>query len=208
MKPRLYHFDEHRITLPKGTRVVLKIDLRATDGYLCKAGTIGVVEEAVYDSYTVRTPANRMVACQRDQLAMQRQDQLTALARRQQSWESLKDRVIYSAVVGSTAWGLADDSSDEDIKGVFVLPFEGTVGLWEAIDEIREPTSDIQYWEVQKLVYQGLRADANTLEMLWSPHIKVMTVLGQELLRRRRMFISCHIFGTFGRYAMSPIPSN
>lgn len=203
MKPRLYHFDEHRITLPKGTRVVLKIDLRATDGYLCKAGTIGVVEEAVYDSYTVRTPANRMVACQRDQLAMQRQDQLTALARRQQSWESLKDRVIYSAVVGSTAWGLADDSSDEDIKGVFVLPFEGTVGLWEAIDEIREPTSDIQYWEVQKLVYQGLRADANTLEMLWSPHIKVMTVLGQELLRRRRMFISCHIFGTFGRYAMS-----
>ena len=66
-----------------------------------------------------------------------------------------------SSVVGSVAWGLADESSDRDVKGVFVLPLDEVVGLWEPVDEIRDPLSDTQYWEVQKLVYQGLRADAN-----------------------------------------------
>ena len=200
---RQFHFDETRISLPKGTRVVLRTDLRAEDGFLCKAGSVGTVEQLAYDSYTVRTPAGHRVECQRDQLTIQRHDQLPALARRQHGWETLRERVIYSAVVGSVAWGLADADSDEDIKGVFLLPFDGSCGLWEATDEIQDPASDAQYWEVQKLVYQGLRADANTLELLWSPHVRVCDELGQQLVAQRRMFVSKNIFGTFGRYAMS-----
>jgi predicted nucleotidyltransferase len=201
---RQFHFDEDRITLPKGTRVVLKTDLRAVDGdYLCKAGTVAVVVDLAYDSYTVRTPSGRRVECQRDQLVIQRRERLPAIAERQHNWEALKQHVIYSSVVGSTAWGLADDTSDEDIKGVFLLPFAGHAGLWQPVDEIQDPGSDTQLWEVQKLVYQGLRADANTLELLWSPHVRVCTELGQALVRDRRMFVSRNIFGTFGRYAMS-----
>ena len=132
------------------------------------------------------------------------QDPLPGLARRQLSFEQLQPRVIYSAVVGSVAWGLADEDCDEDLKGVFLLPFEHHAGLWEPPDEIQDPASDTQYWEVQKLVYQGLRADANTLELLWSPHPRVCTELGHELIAGRRMFVSRNIFGTFGRYAMSP----
>jgi predicted nucleotidyltransferase len=200
---RQFHFDEERITLPKGTRVVLRTDLCATDGYLCKAGTVGTVEALAYDSYTVRTPTGRRIECQRDQITVQRKELLPGLGRRQLSWEELGERVILSSVVGSIAWGLADETSDEDVKGVFVLPFEGAVGLWEPLDEIKDPAGDTQYWEAQKLVYQGLRADANTLELLWSPHVRRCTELGRELLAARRMFVSKNVFGTFGRYAMS-----
>lgn len=200
---RQFHFDEERITLPKGTRVVLRTDLPAADGYLCKTGTVGTVEDVVYDSYTIRTPTGRRIECQRDQLTIQRKDLLEGIARREHSFETLRDRVILSAVVGSVAWGLADEGSDRDIKGVFVLPFDAVIGLWEPVDEIQDPLSDTQYWEVQKLVYQGLRADANTLELLWSPHVEVCTELGRQLLESRQMFVSRNIFGTFGRYAMS-----
>jgi hypothetical protein len=203
MLRRSFHVDEERVTLPKGTRVVLKIDLRAEDGYLCKAGTVARVAEVAYDSYDLVTPTGRRLSAQRDQIVLQRQDQLRDIALRQHSWETLRDRVIYAAVVGSRAWGLADETSDEDIKGVFALPFDGLAGLWEPLDEIHDPLTDTQYWEVQKVVYQGLRADANTLEALWSPRVKVATPLGEELVRRRRMFVSRQIFGTFGRYAMS-----
>jgi predicted nucleotidyltransferase len=200
---RQFHFDEDRITLPKGTRVVLKTDLRAGDGYLCKAGTVAVVIDLAYDSYTVRTPTGRSIEAQRDQLTIQKRDRLKAIASRQHDWETLREHVIYSAVVGSTAWGLTDEASDEDIKGVFLLPFEGWAGLWQPADEIQDPASDTQLWEVQKAVYQGLRADANTLELLWSPHVRVCTELGQALADERRMFVSQNIFGTFGRYAIS-----
>jgi hypothetical protein len=211
MKPRRFHFDDQRITLPKGTRVVLKTDLPATDDgqgdsestFVCKQGTVGVVTDVAYDSYTLRTPSGRLVSAQRDQLSIQKRDHLEEIARRQGQWEDFKDHVIYSAVVGSQAWGLSDESSDEDMRGVFVLPFEHAFGLWEPVDEIHDPQSDVQYWEAQKLVYQGLRADAGTLELLWSPLVRVCTELGHELAANRRMFVSQNIFGTFGRYAMS-----
>jgi predicted nucleotidyltransferase len=200
---RAFHFDEERITLPKGTRVVLRTALRAEDGHLCKAGTVGTVVALDYDRYRVRTPAGRELECQRDQLVIQRREALPALAARQLDFAALREHVIYASVVGSTAWGLAGEGSDEDVKGVFLLPFEGFAGLWDPVDEIQDPERDLQYWEVQKLVYQGLRADANTLEMLWSPLVKVETELGAELRAGRRMFVSRQIFGTFGRYAMS-----
>lgn len=198
-----FHLDEERVTLPKGTVVVLRTDLRAEDEYLCKAGTVGRVEAVSHDTYVIRTPSDRRVTCQRDQLTIQHKDQLRGIVRRQIDWDAMQDRIIYSAVVGSTAWGLADEESDEDIKGVFLLPFDETNGVWQPADEIQAPDSDAQYWEVQKLVYQGLRGDANTLEALWSPLVKVQTELGAELLEKREMFVSRAIFGTFGRYAIS-----
>ena len=99
---RQFHLDEERITLPKGTRVVLKTDLHARDdgegAYLCKAGTVGVVTEASYDTYLVRTPAGRVLDCQRDQVVIQRRDQLPALATRQHSFENIRPRGSYRPV--------------------------------------------------------------------------------------------------------------
>ena len=77
------------------------------------------------------------------------------------------------------------------------------VGLWHAPDEIQSPDSDAAYWEIEKLLHQALRADANTLECLWSPLHKQVTPLGEKLLEIRNGFISMNVLGSFGRYAES-----
>jgi RNA repair pathway DNA polymerase beta family len=61
------------------------------------------------------------------------------------------------------------------------------------------------FWEVSKTVEQGLRADPNTLEMLFVPGARATDELGEWLLAERDAFVSRAIFGSFGRYAMSQL---
>jgi predicted nucleotidyltransferase len=105
--------------------------------------------------------------------------------------------------VGSRAWGLGHEGSDEDVRGWFLLPFDDLVGLWDHPGEIQDPETDAAYWEIEKLLYQALRADANTLECLWSPFKKKATPLGEKLLGMRQAFLSMNVLGSFGRYAES-----
>ena len=127
--------------------------------------------------YTLETPSGRRIQAQRDQIVPQRRDLLEDLGTRQWDYRRLTRNVIYSAVVGSQAWGLAHENSDEDIRGCFVAPFEDVTGLWTMPGEIHDPYGDAAYWEVENLIEQGLRGDANTLETLWSPLKRVSTPL-------------------------------
>jgi len=77
--------------------------------------------------------------------------------------------------VGSRAWGLADDDSDVDLRGVFVLPFSWTSGLVEPADTLTSADGSTTYWEHAKAVHQAIRADPNTLE----PHF-VTTALASS----------------------------
>ncbi len=198
-----FTLDENSITIPKGTDVVLKSPQKSDDGYILKAGTVGRVQSFYYNTYEIITPGGRKIICQRDQLVVQKQNVLHEISRSQYEWKELKNEIIYEAIVGSQAWGLSDESSDTDKKGIFLLPFSATASIYNAPDEIRNPDTDSQYWEVQKAIYQGLRADANTLETLWSPLVCKITELGEELRKKRAIFISKYIYGSFGHYAMS-----
>jgi predicted nucleotidyltransferase len=200
---RPFRLSEASVPLPRGTRIVLRVDCPGDDGFIHRAGTLATVRELMYDTYLLETPGGRALHVQRDQIVLQRQELLTQLGQRAWSFRQLRDEVIYAAVVGSQAWGLAGPDADEDIRGCFVAPFDISAGLWNCPDEIQHPAGEEAYWEVEKLLYQGLRGDANTLETLWSPLHKVVTPLGQVLLERRRMFVSMHILGSFGRYAQS-----
>ncbi len=203
MPRRPFQLDRESVVLPRGTRVALRTELRGEDGYRHKEATVAVVREVAHHSYLLETPSGRTLRARRDQLALEREDLLEDLGNRQWDYRRLRDHVIYAAVVGSHAWGLANEHSDEDVRGCFVLPFEEASGLWQAPDEIQHPTGDAAYWEVGKLVEQGLRGDANTLETLWSPLVTASTELGDRLRRERRMFVSMNILGSFGRYAQS-----
>ncbi len=203
MTVKRFKLHEDSVVLPKGTRVVLRVDVVGEDEYLHKASSLAVVRDVTHHTYALETPTGRRLTAQRDQITMQRADLLGDLGRRQWDFRKLKDEVIYSAVVGSQAWGLANADSDEDVRGCFVAPFEASSGLWEMPDTLQDPAGESSYWEVAKLVEQGLRGDANTLETLWSPLHKHVAPLGQRLLDARRMFVSMNILGSFGRYAQS-----
>lgn len=203
MHSRSFKLDEQTVVLPRGTRVCLRTDIKGEDGYLHKTASVATVREVAGHTYTLETPSGRSFSAQRDQITPQRRELVRELGIRQWDFRRLESRVIYSAVVGSHAWGLAHEDSDEDVRGCFVAPFEDLSSLWSMPDEVHAPVGDAAYWEIEKLIEQGLRGDANTLETLWSPLHREVTNLGRELLSRREMFVSMNILGSFGRYAQS-----
>ncbi len=187
--------------------MVLRVDVPGEQGHVHRAASAAVVKEVVYETYTLQTPSGRRFTAQRDQITVPKKALLTDLGWAQWDHRRLKGHAIYSAVVGSQAWGLAGPDSDEDVRGCYLAPFDGACGLWRVPDEIHDPGHDEALWEVGKLVYQGLRGDANTLETLWSPLHRVVTPLGQRLLDERGMFVSMNVLGSFGRYAQSQFKS-
>jgi uncharacterized protein len=200
-RERILHPD--KIPLAPGTRVVLQQRYDDANGFL-KLGTMGQVKRLDDQGLVeVETPAGRLFKVPRAHLIVQKQRVLARAAARQLGWEEFKGRIILGTVVGSHAWGLAGPGSDQDIKGVFVWPFEAQSGFYTVSNEIQDPRGDGQYWEIGKLVHQALNADPNTLEALWSPLIVAITPLGKTLLERRRIFVSSSIVGSFGRYALS-----
>jgi hypothetical protein len=61
------------------------------------------------------------------------------------------------------------------------------------------------YWAVGKALRQALRADPNTLEMLFLPGATPCDPIGEWLLDARDAFVSIEIYGTFGRYALGQL---
>lgn len=203
VRSRSFKLGEETVILPRGTQVILKTELRGEDGFLHRASTPATVREHFHDTYLLETASGRGLRAERDQIRMAREELLADLGTRQWDFRRLREHVMYEAVVGSRAWGLADEESDEDVRGWFLAPFDDLVGLWDHPDEIHDPDTDAAYWEIEKLLYQSLRADANTLECLWSPLWKRVTPLGERLLGIRNAFISMNVLGSFGRYAES-----
>lgn len=204
MLTRPFRLSESSIPLPRGTRVVLKVACIDDTGTTHRPATIAVVREMQQHTYTIETLSGRSLVVQRDQITPQRQDLLDTLGNRAWDFRRLRDdNVIYAAVVGSQAWNLANEHSDEDVRGCFVLPFDVQISLWEAPDEIANPSGEETYWEIEKLIHQGLRGDANTLETLWSPLVKYKNDLGELLQQEREIFTSMNVLGSFGRYAQS-----
>src|SRR6185295_7070377 len=107
--------------------------------------------------------------------------------------------------VGSRAWGLADETSDEDHRGVFALPFTWTQGLVAPPEDLVSADGSATYWAVGKAVRQALRADPNTLEMLFLDGATPRDPIGEWLLAERDAFVSTEIYGTFGRYALGQL---
>src|SRR5262249_51565522 len=57
---------------------------------------------------------------------------------------------------------------------------------------------------IGKAIRQALRADPNTLEMLFAD-AKILDSLGAGLVEMRTGFLSLEIYGSFGRYALSQL---
>lgn len=76
--------------------------------------------------------------------------------------------LLFEAVSGSRAYGLATPESDTDIKGVFYLPKSMFYGM-EYIPQISNETNDIVYYELGRFIELLLQSNPNTLELLASP---------------------------------------
>lgn len=207
MKLKLEAFasvDPLAVPLPSGTEVSTRVD-RQLDDRRVPQGAIGRVVAQDGELFTVKVIGVGEVKYARDELVPRKIGQAAYAQRRADHWEALKEHLVLETTVGSHAWGLADERSDVDRRGAFVLPFPWTIGLFEQPQDLVSADGSTNYWEKTKLIRQALRADPNTLETLFLPSARPLDELGQWILDEKEIFASREIYASFGRYAISQL---
>ncbi len=196
--------DPTKVPLPNGTEVETRAD-RTHGDRVIPQGTVGRVQRQEGGRFEVKLVGWGVVAFAREEIAPRKLGQARYAMRREAAWRALKPCVVLEAVVGSRAWGLSDDGSDVDARGAYVLPFGWTIGLVDPPTDLVSEDGSATYWEIDKLVRQALRADPNTLELLFVPSARASDEMGEWILAARGAFASQKIYGSFGRYALSQL---
>jgi hypothetical protein len=196
--------DPLSVPLPHGTEVTTRVERLAGDRRVPQ-GVVGRVVAIRDDGFDVLVTGIGTLRYARDELLPRRPGQVRFAEQRAADWETLRPCVVLEATVGSRAWGLADDGSDTDLRGAFVLPFPWTTGLVEAPHTLTSADGSVTYWECRKTVHQAIRADPNTLELLFVATARPLDPIGEWLLAERDAFVSADLFGSFGRYAVSQL---
>lgn len=200
----LTDIDPLSVPLPHGTEVTTRVE-RVVNGRRLPQGMPGRVVRARDGGLDVLIAGVGEVWFARPEITPRKAGQLEFAQRREKSWADLHPCRVLEATVGSRAWGLAEDGSDTDVRGAFALPFTWTVGLVAPPTDLVSADGSQTFWEVRKLVQQALRADPNTLELLFVPSVRPTDEIGSWILEAREAFVSRLMFGSFGRYALSQL---
>jgi hypothetical protein len=200
----LEQLDARAVPLPHGTEVVTRVD-RIVGERRVPQGSVGRVTHVDGTDVDVTVVGVGVLRFARDELSARRVGQVLFAHRRADTWAALRPCVVLETTVGSHAWGLADASSDVDVRGVFALPFRWTQGLVAPPEDLVSVDGSATYWAAGKAIRQALRADPNTLEMLFVPTATPLDPIGEWLLAERDAFVSVEIYGTFGRYALGQL---
>jgi predicted nucleotidyltransferase len=113
--------------------------------------------------------------------------------------------VVYRVMVGSRAFGLSTESSDEDRRGVYLPPADWHWSLSKPPEQVESFAPGVEEvdWEIEKFVRLALQANPNFLETLWSPAVLFMDETGEELRGMRSCFLSRHLYRTYSGYVLS-----
>lgn len=199
----LSDLDPAAVPLPAGTEVTTRVD-RIVDGELRTQGATGRVTAIDGDRVDVLFLDGKKATFLRDEVMPRKLGVARYAQRRALAWDQLRPCVVIDTLVGSRAWGVAEEGSDEDRRGVFVLPMPWTTGLVDPPLDLTSVDGSQSYWEIGKAIRQALRADPNTLEMLFAA-ADITDPMGEPLMAIRSAFVSQEIYGSFGRYALSQL---
>jgi hypothetical protein len=197
--------DPLHVPLPHGTEVTTRVDRVLGEGRRVPQGAVGRVVAGAGDAFDVMIVGVGVLRYARSELVPRKIGQARYAQRRADAWEALRPCAVLEATVGSRAWGLADEASDHDMRGVFVLPLAWSLGLGEPPRDLVSADGSATYWEAGKAVRQALRADPNTLELFFMPSARALDPIGAWILAERDAFASAEIYGSFGRYALSQL---
>ena len=192
-----------------GSQIVTRKPVQSSDGGIAHpSGAVAVIVRSPMDrqhSYRVRFSDGFEAALHHDQLVLLAEfkegniddaDQVLAQ-------HTLFDRVIFRCVIGSRAYGLDDDDSDIDRRGIYLPPTTLHWSLYGVPDQLENDATQEVYWELQKFVVLALKANPNVLECLYTPLVETATPLAQELLGVKEVFLSKLIFQTYSGYVAS-----
>lgn len=208
MTDRVHH--PSHLIYTDGTQVVVLRDILGPVGQILHPrGSMGVVVRSPSDldhSYRVRFPDDVEETLRRDEVVMLARYTEGALSGPDADaplTQPLFDSVIYRCVIGSRAYGLDDDQSDTDYRGIYLPPAELHWSLSGVPDQIERFETQEQYWELQRFLVLALKANPNVLECLYTPLVEKSTPLADELLAMREAFLSRLVYQTYNGYVMS-----
>lgn len=192
-----------------GTQVVTLRNVEGDNGRtLHPRGSVGVIVKSPTDashSYRVRFPDGVEVSL--------KSADLTTLAKFKageigdtslnSDQHDLFEYVIFQCVIGSQAYGLADEASDIDRRGIYLPSADLQWSLYGVPEQLECHETQEAYWELQKFLILALKANPNILECLYSPIVEKMTPLAEELIEMRSMFLSKLVYQTYNGYVLS-----
>jgi predicted nucleotidyltransferase len=193
--------------IPIGTQVVLRFAHPIPGAGTSKpSGSVGVVVEAPTTNerpYLVRFLDGTELRVKFSELLVRRTDR--SVEQTATPGPDVTPFVVYRVLVGSRAFGLNTDSSDEDRRGVYSPPADWHWGLVKPPEQAEtfEPGVEETVWEIEKFVRMALQANPNILETLWSPVVLFADETGEELRRIRTAFLSKHLYQTYSGYVLS-----
>ncbi|HEY4239994.1 MAG TPA: nucleotidyltransferase domain-containing protein [Kofleriaceae bacterium] len=199
----LADLDPASVPLPPSTEVVTRVD-RMIDGDLRSQGATGRIAALTGDHVEVVFVDGKRATYLRTEVTPRKLGVARYAHRRAAAWDQLMPCIAIDTVVGSRAWGVSNEGSDEDHRGVFVLPLSWTSGLADPPLDLVSLDGSATYWELGKAIRQALRADPNTLEMLFATP-ELVDPIGAPFVAMRDGFLSQEIYGAFGRYALSQL---
>jgi predicted nucleotidyltransferase len=188
-----------------GTQVVLKVDKPLPDGTVRQRGSAAVVQESPPDNrqpYMLRFADGQTIQAYFGELALRRkevEDQLGLADEDLQPW------IIYRCRVGSRAFGLAGEDSDDDLRGAYLPPARLHWSLFKLPEQLEfaGDGKDEVYWELEKLLKLALKANPNVLEALWTPLVLYADEVAERLRAMREVFLSRHVYKTYSGYILS-----
>lgn len=107
--------------------------------------------------------------------------------------ENLGENICLLTVGGSHAYGLANENSDIDIRGIAVRTAEDILGMhhFDGFNQVTEDT-DIQIYTLDKFVSLAIKGNVNVLEILFGDPSNVLLCdgFGRYLLQIKEQFLS------------------
>jgi len=200
------------LILSPGTRIVTRNDANQVGGgRLITAGAVAVIAESPTDAqhaYKVRFNDGAEAMLRRSEFSILKEFKTDEAVGRESAtggadFEFWKPFIIYRCVVGSQAFGLSDDASDVDRRGIYLPPADLHWSLYGVPEQIENNDTQEAYWELQKFLVMALKANPNILECLYTPLVEHATPLAEELLDGRQRFLSKLIYQTYNGYVMS-----
>ncbi|MBK1879868.1 DNA polymerase beta superfamily protein [Pelagicoccus mobilis] len=115
--------------------------------------------------------------------------------------------IIFESIVGSQAYGTSLESSDVDIKGIFVLPAADYLSLHEVPPQISDAKGDTVYYALPRFLELVLGANPNIIELLFMPEecISVQTPAFDLLQKSRSLFVTQKAYESHIGYALAQI---
>ncbi|MFK5924779.1 MAG: nucleotidyltransferase domain-containing protein [Verrucomicrobiota bacterium] len=117
------------------------------------------------------------------------------------------DSIIFECLSGSHSYALNTPESDEDIKGLFVLPGIAYLSLDAPVCQLADAKNDVVYYSLLRFLGLALSANPNIIELLYMPDdcVRKSTRHFEKLQQQRDLFITKKAYDSHVGYAQAQI---